>query len=290
VSSLTKPVARIIPLALLWLAGGCFLGNRPSFVRNGSNDNEMTYYLDGAGNFGFGMETVPLGLMDGGYDGKVEHFVWTTYMGPLADQMSTPVCRWRGGQLAHKIEKYLDRHPGAKVNIIGLSAGSGVAVFALEKLSSKYWVNQVIMLSSSLSADYDLTRALRHVRGGITFFWSPDDPILRGLVPLVGTVDGERACEVAGVIGARIPTHVGTEGRGLYQRVRNVRWYTRELIGPIKLQHAGTTDRSFVCDMVAPILVSRGVRREVVASPRPNPRPSTSPPQPTRSTRTREVR
>lgn len=269
-------VARLLIAAIMVMTSGCILGNRPTFVPGGADTTEITYYLDGAGNYGFGKETVPLGLMDGGYNGQIEHFIWTSYLGPLTDQIAYPVNRMRAQQLANKIRDHIDRHPRGTVNIIGLSAGSGIATFALERLPTKYRVDNVIMLSSSLSARYDLSRALRRVRGGIYFFWSPNDPILGSLVPIVGTVDGEHTSQVAGVVGARLPPAVSREERELYTKVHNVRWYTNEIGGPLKLQHAGTTDRTFVRDMVAPIIVRKQVRVPATPPPRPSTRPASA--------------
>jgi hypothetical protein len=267
---------RLIAVGLLLCSGGCILGNRPQFVRGGSDGADITYFLDGAGNFGFGKETVPLGLEDGGYKGQIEHFIWTTYLGPALDQMYYSHNRRQGRRLAGKIADFQNKHPGGRVNIIALSAGSGVAVFALESLPSKYHVDNVFMLSSSLSADYDLSRALRRVDGGMYFYWSPRDPILRGLVPVVGTVDRENTSQVAGAVGATLPRGAGMDTRQLYvSRVRNIRWYTNELGSPLKFQHAGTTDRRFICEMVAPMLV-RGMASPIHAAAA-SPQPATSP-------------
>lgn len=260
----------LVVAALLSSGSGCILGNRPQFVRGGGAANQKTFYLDGAGNMGFGKETVPLGLTDGGYRGEVDHFNWSTYLGPLMDQMAYSHNRRQGRRLAQKISDYLDKHPQGSVNIIALSAGTGVAVFALESLPARYQIDNLVMLSSSLSADYDLTRALRRVRGGAYFFWSPDDPILRGFVPLVGTVDRENTSQVAGVVGARLPPGAGRDTRVWYaSKVHNVRWYAHGSLGPIQLRHAGTTDRTFVREMVAPILV-RSARPEPAATPPPD--------------------
>jgi len=238
---------------------GCILGNRPTLVQIGSRNDQITFYLDGAGNYGFGKETVPLGLADGGYNGHFQHFIWTTYLGAVVDQISVSHNRREGRQLAARIQTFLDDHPGGEVNLIGLSAGTGVIVFALETLEPRYQVQNVIMLSSSLSADYDLTAALRRVDGGIYFVWSPDDPILRGVVPILGTVDrsGQRSAP-AGTWGARMPFGASKATRELYSgKVHNIRWYPEPLIGPLKLRHAGSIGRSTIRDLVAPILVHR---------------------------------
>ena len=247
---------------LLFGISGCVLGNRPTFVHTGYRSDQLTYYLDGAGNLGFGKETVPLGLSDGGYSGEFEHFIWTTYLGPVVDQVDVSHNRRQGRKLAAKIEHHLDQYPSGEVNIISLSAGTGIAVFALESLRPGYSVDNVIMLSSSLSADYNLNRALSHVRGSVYFFWSPDDPILRGVVPFLGTVDrSEYSSRTAGTCGAMVPWGVTSFIRDLYARkVRNIQWYPEPIVGPVKLRHAGNVRRSFIRDEVTPILVSRSRR------------------------------
>lgn len=272
---------------------GCILGNRPTFVHTGTRPEQITFYLDGAGNFGFGKESVPLGLADGGYEGHVRHYIWTSYLGPVADQIYLSHNRREGMQLAEEIEKHLDLYPTGHVNVIALSAGTGVAVFALETLRPTYSVDNVILLSSSLSSDYDLTRALRRVRGSIYFFWSPDDPILEDLVPMLRTVDGSRTATPAGIWGARLPRGAPPETVRLYQKqVVNRRWSPSIASGPFKLRHAGSINRGVIRQLVAPIVVAKPPDRsgspiETATSTRPtfrraSPAPPVSPtPYPT---------
>ena len=260
-------------------APGCILGNRPTLVQIGSRDDQITYYLDGAGNYGFGKESVPLGLADGGYQGHLQHYIWTTYLGAVMDQVSLSHNRREGRELAAKIQTFLDTHSDGEVNLIGLSAGTGVVVFALEALELKHKVQNVVMLSSSLSADYDLTGALRRVDGGMYFLWSPDDPILADVVPILGTVDrSSHDTAPAGMWGARMPSGGSEFTRDLYSRkVHNIRWHTEPILGPLRLPHAGSISRAVIRDMVAPILVhnSRAAKPpepKAVPSPAPKPR------------------
>lgn len=275
-------------LGILCLAAGlpgCIIGNRPNFVEiSPTRPDQHTYFLDGAGNYGFGKETVPLGLADGGYQGSVEHYIWTTYLGPVFDQVDVGHNRRKGTELARKIEGFLNRYPEGQVNIIGLSAGSGVAIFAVEALRSGYKVENVILLSSSLSANYDLSWALTRVRGGIHFLWSPDDPILRELVPMIGTVDrsSDRVLP-AGVYGARLPRNPAKETVALYRKVHNIPWQPPPLVGPVKLQHAGSISRTVIRDIVAPIVVRRPPPEPEIqteAKPRPTRDPEATPARP----------
>jgi len=261
-------------------APGCVLGNRPTLVHRGSRPEKITFYLDGAGNYGFGKESVPLGLADGGYQGHVEHFIWTTYLGAVVDQISLQHNRREGAKLARRIEEHLSRYPDGEVNIIALSAGTGVAVFALETLRPGLQVDNVVLLSSSLSADYDLTAALRHVRGGMWFFWSPNDPILQGVVPIVGTVDrSPEDSPPAGTWGAHLPRGASETTRELYRkRVHNQQWTPDSELGPLRLRHAGSISRGVIRSRVAPILVARARPATQPASP-PTPRPTFTTPQ-----------
>ncbi len=255
---------------ILCTVSGCVLGNRPNFVHAGTEQNQKTFYLDGAGNMGFGKETVPLGLADAGYQGQVEHFIWTTYLGLYHDQVSIEHNRTKGRELARRIETFLTLRPNAEVNIIALSAGTGVAVFALENLGTGFYVQSVVMLSSSLSSDYDLTPALKRVKGGMYFFWSPADPILKEVIPWIGTVDGSvDGQRVAGITGAKVPSVAGKESQRLYfQKLRNIEWEPVALWGPIKLRHAGSADRAVIREMVAPIIVGKAAnKKEVLFDP-----------------------
>jgi len=270
------------------------LGNRPTFVHTGSRPDKIAFYLDGAGNYGFGKESVPLGLADGGYQGHVEHYIWTTYLGPVVDQIYLQHNRREGANLARRIEEHLLRYPNGEVNLVALSAGTGVAVFAMEALRPGLEVDNVVLLSSSLSSDYDLTRALGHVRGGMWFFWSPNDPILQGVVPIVGTVDrSPEDSPPAGTWGAHLPRGASDKTRALYQKkLHNQQWTPDSESGPLKLRHAGSIDRGVIRNLVAPILVARArPETQPVRPPKPGPTFTTSrTPTPASPTRRRDTR
>ena len=77
--------------------------------------------------------------------------------------------------------------------MIGQSGGSGVAVFALEALAASNGppVDGVILLDASLSADYDLTKALGASSQGIVNFCNAEDvAVLAVGTTVVGNVDG----------------------------------------------------------------------------------------------------
>ena len=65
--------------------------------------------------------------------------------------------------MARKIREYSKRYPENRINIIALSAGTGVAVWACENLDSSSQIENLVLLGSSLSHDYDMSKALAHI-------------------------------------------------------------------------------------------------------------------------------
>ena len=129
------------------------------------NPNGMVFYCDGAGgggitNWGDGVKK---GLNDAGYPGGWEEYDWETGLGVVAAQVeSVSAKRAQGNKLAKQIMAYQSQYPDSPVNLIGLSAGTAIAIYALEALpdDDDNRVDTVVMLSSSVASDYDLTQAL----------------------------------------------------------------------------------------------------------------------------------
>jgi len=183
------------------------------------------YYLDGAGNLGFGHETVVQGLRQAGVAGDVENIIWTTFTGPLGDQLIRVNARLRAKDLTRKIVEYKQRHPDAPVYVIGLSAGTGVATWAVESLPDAMQIDTMVLLGSSLSSGYDMSKALTHVRDKVHVIYSPRDAVLTGFIPVTGTIDGQYLVEPAGLVGMRAPGGASSEAQALYsEKINNIPW------------------------------------------------------------------
>lgn len=198
-----------------------------------------TFYLDGAGNWGFGASEVPAGLRSAGYQGDVEIYVWTTSFTPLLDQLNRPAAHLRAAGLSDKIARYCRRYPQNKLNIVALSAGTGVAIWAVEALPADVKVHNVVLLGSSLSSRYDVSKALRNMTGRIYVYHSRDDSVLDAAVRVVGTIDGSIGDDSAGLVGLRPP-------KGMENRVVNVGWSSRWLSVGWAGGHTDCTSERFV--------------------------------------------
>jgi len=202
-------------LAALALAAGCSNSSRDF---RPEDQFGRIYYIDGAGNWGFGQLAVPQGLREAGYRGRIATYRWSATLNPLLDQtVFRAVARAQGRKLAREIEHYLAEYPNNEVHLIALSAGTGVAVWACEHLTPPAKIGNVILLSSSLSSEYEMSKALANVRGTIFVYYSPNDGVLGGPVQVLGTIDGALGSHPAGLVGLR----------GLSSKIRNIPWTRR---------------------------------------------------------------
>ena len=231
---------RLIPLASLIitiavLSAGCEERDKERFGK--------TFYLDGAGNWGYGAADVPAGLMDAGYRGDVELFIWTMSFNPLVDQLNILGAKARASALTEKIKSYARAFPNNPINVIALSAGTGVATWAIEGLPSDVRIENLVLLGSSLSHDYDMSRALSHMDGRIYVYYSNLDTVLE-TVRVVGTIDGKRGVDSIGYVGLRPP-------RGAQDRVVNIGWNRSWMRLGWTGAHTDTTNRLFVSQEIS---------------------------------------
>ena len=118
-------------------------------------------------------------------------------------------------------------------------------------------VENVVMIAPALSPDYDLTGALRHVRGSMYVIYSEFDSLVLGVgTTLFGTIDGVQM-EAAGKVGFVRPAG-GDEGE--YRKVMQVpyepEWARYGNYG----DHIGGMMRRFVEAVVTPMVMEGCVK------------------------------
>jgi len=268
---MTRTTAAIL-LSLLALAfvAGC---ERPALP---NHDERLPcgnlYYLDGAGGgteFVNWCHGVRDGLLEAGYAGACEMFTWQTGLGAVADQdVDVQYKRQKAGELAERIRGYRKGEPDAPVSLIGLSAGTAVAVFTAEAMADDCPLDAVVLLGASISANYDLTKALRHVRGKLYVFTSPNDGVLGLLMVATGTADRQPGA-AAGVKGFVLPPGANEETRKLYaEKLVTIPW-TREFerVGNFG-HHLDNVNKDFIRNYVAPLVMGgKPPTPQVSASP-----------------------
>jgi pimeloyl-ACP methyl ester carboxylesterase len=179
------------------------------YVNSERLDKGLVVILPGIEGESAANRDIRLGLDEGGVPYGLAIYRWgfpIPGLGLLVNQTDTTADRSAGADLAAAIVRYQARRPGRPVFLIGHSAGGGVAVFALEALSAEPNARPIagaLLLSSSISADYSLDKALSMTQRGIVNGYNPDDTALLGTGTAVfGNVDGEHG-DSAGRTGFR---------------------------------------------------------------------------------------
>ncbi len=151
------------------------------------------------------------GLRDGGYEGTVEIFDWTSQDPGLAALLARKRNEKQADVFAEKIRQRMKEDPGLKIRLIGHSGGAGIATWALERLPKDVQVESVVFIAPALSQRYDLSKALSHVRGKAYVLSSVNDVIVLGAgTRLFGTIDGVKE-EAAGLRGFTMPDEADKE-------------------------------------------------------------------------------
>jgi hypothetical protein len=217
----------LLVLALLSLVGlsGCALARHevhalpaPAGVERG-----VVFAIDGAGGFLGASAALRQAMEEARLPLRMEPVIWSHGPGRVyADETDYAHARAEGLQLAGQVAAYRRACPGGAVYLVSHSAGSAVALTAVEALPPGS-VDRVVLLAPSLSAGYDLRPALRRVRCSIEVFSSSRDWFYLGLATgLFGTAD-RRHGPAAGRVGFR-PTVADAPDAALYAKLRQHPW------------------------------------------------------------------
>lgn len=209
----------------------------------------VVFFLDGAGNFGYAGR-VRWGLRQGGYSGRFEPFVWSSFLGPAVDHLVVARAGGRADGLARRIEAIRQTGDDGPIHLLGLSAGTAVLVTALGRLEDGVMVDNVVLLSASMSARRDLIRALPHVRGHVYATVSRRDRLL-SLMTL--NADGGTG-PPAGREGIQLPDDVAPSERRLYCKVVNLPWKPAYAAWGWDGGHTSVTAPNFIEHVIAPRL------------------------------------
>lgn len=224
-----------------------------------------TYYIDGAGNWGYGVAEVYQGLRRAGYQGAIINYRWSPTFNPALDQtVGRPIARLKGADLGKEITQYLAKYPQNQVNIICLSAGTGVGVWACEAVEPPAKVHSLVMLGSSLASNYDMRLALSHIEGGVYVYHAQGDMVLQGPVRTLGTIDGQMDVDSAGLVGLR-PRGLKTD------KIVNIAWQPKYERYGWTGTHTDATSEPFVRAELSRHILPRPSATDATARSAPQP-------------------
>jgi acetyl esterase/lipase len=217
----------------------------------GPRKGPVVFFLDGAGWYS-GSGPVEAGLRRAGYTGAFSRYSWSAFLGPAHDHFVNASSRSIARGLARKLEKVRRNDPHGQIHVVGLSAGTSVILLALEQMAKGMQVDCVVLLSPTVSAEHDLTKAMQHVRRCLYATSSPHDAIVGGLVVNADGRDGPPA----GENGFRLPPGGGEKTRAAYARVVNLPWEPSYAGFNWSGGHTGVTSPEFIAAVIAPRLLT----------------------------------
>ena len=220
------------------------------------------FYFDGAGggtkksNYAGG---VVEGMLAAGYRGAGELVAWETGKGLMKDQdASVAYKRSKAEAGADSIRNYQKAHSGAPVNLLGFSAGTAEAIFALEVLAETAPVDQVVLLGTSISRDYDMTEALKRVKNKLYIITSPHDKMVGTMMKFSGSADRKFHDPGAGIKGFVLPSGASAATRQLYaEKIVTIPYSDDFRKDGDKGHHFDNVKMAFIRDHVAPLLMGK---------------------------------
>jgi pimeloyl-ACP methyl ester carboxylesterase len=195
------------------------------------------------------------GLREGGYSGTLEIVDWPRNDAGLNALFARKRNEAEADKLAEKLRKLAQEDPKRRINLIAHSGGSGIAAWALERLPDDVKIDTLVFIAPALSQRYDLSKALRHVRGKLYAFTSENDVIVLGAgTRMFGTIDGVNE-DASGMRGFTMPDDADAEQ---YKKLVHMRydaaWMDHGNIG----DHIGGMGRTFAAKVIAPLFDQEG--------------------------------
>lgn len=241
---ITIQIRRLVVISCLGFFAGC---------ANGSRSKAVVFYCDGAGWYSGGPR-VQSGLSQAKFDGRFEPFGWSTLLGAGTDHLIAARSDGVARRLTRTIEDYHRKYPFADIHVMGLSAGTAVVLNAIAMLPEDVKVKHVVLLSSSASANHDLTDVMHRVSGYLYNTVSRKDGILSSLAVNADGKDGSPA----GATGFRRPRKRSHETISAYRRVVNLPWKPAYLAYDWDGGHVSATSPKFIKSVIAPRIMSNG--------------------------------
>jgi hypothetical protein len=183
----------------------------------------------------------------------VEYFEWTHgYFRIVADLLASGYAHEQGRKLAERICTLKQECPGRAVYIVSHSAGSVVALTAVENLPPGY-VERLVLLAPAVSMGYDLRPALARTTAGVDVFYSRRDWGVLGLgTAILGTAD-RTWCPPAGRVGF-MPEAIDPGDAALFAKLRQHPWDPCLTWAGNGGGHYGTYQPTFLRAYILPLL------------------------------------
>lgn len=191
------------------------------------------------------------GLVAGGAATEALIHDWPGDKAGLTALLNKPLHEAQTAEVAALLRRQHQADPARPIVLTAHSGGSGIAVWALERLPEEVQIDTLVLIQPALSPRYDLSRALARVKRRAIVLSSRYDTVILGAgTRLLGTIDGVRS-ESAGMVGFEMPP--GADARQYLKLVPVP--YRAEFMRKGNLgDHLGPMMTPFARDVVAPLV------------------------------------
>ena len=213
-------VATAVTATLCAGTGGCFKPPAPTMMQE---KRGLVWMFPGIGGGAWYLEGAYRGFRDAGVDAEICINEWDTpFYNALGHLTEIAENRRQATTAAEKIAAFWREHRGARIDLVGYSAGGGMALLVTEALPPGVRVNNLVLVQAAISPTHDLTAALQHIDGHIVNLYSELDWFVLGLgTGALGTVDRDYVAS-AGKNGFNLEAAVPDEM--LRAKVEQHRW------------------------------------------------------------------
>lgn len=247
---------------------------RPAVVKPAAAADAKPYVLHLPGIGGLrGLDRMLLrGLKAGGFE-MTDAYDWTANDPGIAALLATERNLVQAKRVAQMITTFSRKNPKAEIHIVAHSGGTGIAVWALEALPANVKVQTLTLLASALSPDYDLSKALEHVKDRAYAFTSLNDSLVLGVgTQMFATIDGKKV-EAAGMVGFVEPKGADDKAYSKFEQFPyDPLWMQFDNFG----DHIGPMHDLFAAKVLAPLIL-KGILPPVTPAAQPATQPNVVP-------------
>jgi hypothetical protein len=159
--------------------------------QTGDPANGTVFLIDGVGGFLLTPTLARVAFREAGLPYATYLFDW--HRGVRGEMLADLTCQRLNRRAALRLARVVRRrrreHPHAPIHVLSYSGGTGIAVFAAEKLGRRTRFDVMVLAASALSPQYPLAEALRHAGRCYALTSRRDLGFLGVATTIFGTID-----------------------------------------------------------------------------------------------------
>jgi hypothetical protein len=254
----------LLTQVVLFAAVAAAAATKPATTQS-SEASVWLFHLPGMGGLMNIDRNVTNGMVAGGVAARSEIYDWTGTDRGLVALGNVTRHEEQSRLVAERITRAVREEHPSRIIVTSHSAGTGIAVWALEQLPDDVMIDDLVMIASALSPEYDLSRALKHVRHRAYAFNSELDVLVLGTgCKVFGTVDRIKT-DAGGRVGFVVPREPSVPGQ--YEKFEQMPYDPDWMRFYNNGEHIGAMSRTFARKVIAPVLLGKGLPPRATTQP-----------------------